>query len=361
MTFLARSFRFRLALSFFTLMAVSTAFFLYLFFSLQAVGIALDAGGGRVIAAGAIEELLHVSFLFVVALVLTASYAVSTVIATVRVSLSEILKGIAAFGRGDLRHRVCLASADEFGRIAKHLNAATREVERSRAETERLRREYAAMLVHELRSPLTNVRWAAESLGDGVKGEAKETAATIGASVSALLETVNDFLDASKIEAGKFEVVLKPADLAALVRERVREFAPSAKGKGLALRLGSLPKALVLPMDEKRIGQVVNNFLSNAVKFTERGSVSLSVGRVRNGKAVRVSVTDTGPGIPEEARGKLFRKFSQLEAGTAQGRKGTGLGLSVVAGIMEAHRGGYGVDSEEGKGSAFWFELPVKV
>lgn len=257
-------------------------------------------------------------------------------------------------------------------------------------ELEKMREDFTSMMVHELRSPLTGIRSIAELLKkDAVKNEKQkyeEFIRLISSNSSSMLELVNDLLDVAKLESGKFEVFKKPADLRQVITQRAESFAASAAEAGIALEQKVLPEVpQTVSFDEIKIGQVLNNFLSNAIKFTPAGgrvAVSafacpklqeiVAAAQTKNvfwqglgrsapctADCIVVCVTDTGVGIAQDEIAKLFNKFQQLESSARSEKKGTGLGLVIAKGIVQAHGGEAGVSSEEGRGSTFYFTLPL--
>ncbi|MBI4050158.1 MAG: PAS domain S-box protein [Candidatus Doudnabacteria bacterium] len=257
-------------------------------------------------------------------------------------------------------------------------------------ELEKLREDFTSMMVHELRSPLTGIRSIATLLkSDAVKNEQQkynEFVELIAQNSSSMLDLVNDLLDVAKLESGKFEVFARPNDLRRLLELRLESFQALAGDAKLTLESkidDRLPAAL--SFDENKISQVLNNLLSNAIKFTPAGGrVTLSAHVCPQGAAlaegaaalgvvwpgqssglkapadvVVVAVNDTGVGIPQEEIGKLFNKFQQLSTAKKSEKKGTGLGLVVVKGVVEAHGGQVGVLSEEGRGTTFYFTIPL--
>lgn len=229
-------------------------------------------------------------------------------------------------------------------------------------ELDRMRDEFTAMMVHELRTPLTTISYGTNDLLTDIKklpiDYIAKTIGVIQSTTGEMLGLVNDLLDAAKIEAGKFEIEKKEDDLASLVNEKMNLFKPMAAQKGLKLEseIGNLPK---LEFDRKRIGQTLDNLLSNAFKYTDKGSIKLKAEVKDN--TVQVSVIDTGDGMQAEDIPKLFNKFEQFGKGKSGERKGTGLGLVVAKGIVEAHGGKIWGESEGlGKGSTFAFTLPLK-
>jgi CheY-like chemotaxis protein/anti-sigma regulatory factor (Ser/Thr protein kinase) len=167
-------------------------------------------------------------------------------------------------------------------------------------------------------------------------------------------------LDLSKVEAGRLELEITAFDLGALLRALVQTFAPQADARGLVLA-AEIDAAAAGPVtgDPLRLRQVVGNFLSNALKFTARGEVRLAARRPGGGFGVRIEVHDTGPGIEPQVRQRLFRPFSQADESTTRRFGGTGLGLSICRELATLMGGEVGVDSEPGRGSLFWVDLPL--
>lgn len=253
---------------------------------------------------------------------------------------------------------------------------------------EKMREDFTSMMVHELRSPLTGIRSIANLLReDKIKNEQKkyqEFIELIVSNSSSMLDLVNDLLDVAKLEAGKFQVLKKDTDIANLVGVRIQSFKSLAEETHLALESRLEPKLPLISADENKIGQVLNNFLSNAIKFTTQGKITVSAFLVKAGEEVIgktsslkmiwpgmkpgvkydtdrmiIGVTDTGMGIPEDQLSKLFNKFTQLQQTATSEKRGTGLGLVISKGIVEAHGGEIGVASEVGRGTTFYFDLPL--
>ncbi len=230
---------------------------------------------------------------------------------------------------------------------------------------EKVRQEFTAMMVHELRAPLTAVRWSSESMLKNLSAAAgtdpsklKDTVVTIETASNNMLELVNDLLDVAKIEAGKFELNVQEYDLVELVNEQARAFKPQADIKHLAINV-TTPSKLVLKFDRVRIGQVLSNLISNSIKYTDSGELDINLSENSEQKAVVVSIKDTGIGVSREDLSQLFSKFKQLK-GSDHARKGTGLGLVVSRGIVEAHGGKIWAESAgENLGSTFYFSLPL--
>lgn len=256
-------------------------------------------------------------------------------------------------------------------------------------ELEKLRDDFTAMMVHELRSPLVGIKSVAEYMeekGGFLKEEQyKEHLDLIEKDSARMIELVSGLLDVAKMEAGKFEIVKQPADIRAVIQERVQLYSKVATDAGVTLTTLFDPKlpSMIL-VDQKRLAEVLNNLISNALKFTSRGgTVTIKAfahkaggdipteskftegfidrtlyEKLSNiGDSVVVAVSDSGPGIAKESLPELFSKFKQLKFGEQHG--GTGLGLVISKGLIEAHGGVIGVSSEVGTGTTFYFSIPV--
>ena len=228
----------------------------------------------------------------------------------------------------------------------------------------KLQADFSAMIVHDLRSPLSTIMGIAEMMGNGMLGDLnddqKNWTDRIKKNATGLVALVSDFLDLSKLEAGRIELTRAPTDVTDLLRKEVENFGPLARSKNIVLSLQADPLPAV-QADARRLDQVLNNLVSNAVKFTaEGGSIQLHARQdQRNGVIVRVQ--DTGVGISPGEIANLFQKYQQSTSGKTSEHKGTGLGLVISKMIVEAHGGKIWVESEEGKGTTFVFTLPVDV
>ena len=252
------------------------------------------------------------------------------------------------------------AIALENARLLEQTKKQALELE----EANKAQADFAAMIAHDLRAPLTAVISGAAMLEDGLFGpvneEQKEWLAKIQGNSRNLVDLVSNFLDLSKLEAGHVELVKEEIDLKELIRASIENYLILAQEKKISLleRLeAGLPQVKV---DPRRLDQVLSNLISNAIKFTgEGGRVEVGAG-VEKGVGVRVYVRDSGVGIPKEEIGNLFEKYRQTSSGKTSKQKGTGLGLVICKMIVEAHGGRIWVESEEGKGSTFTFTLPYQ-
>ncbi len=282
-------------------------------------------------------------------------------------------RGRTVYGRDDRPVRMVGLHLDvtDSKAIEAALRAATRDAETARAEAERAsaaKSNFLAAMSHEIRTPLNSILGYAELLldGDTIQGEDRRRLDLIQHSGAALLTVVNDVLDFSKIEAGKLTLESRGFALPALIDAAISIVRGGALKSGLAIETETSPD---LPQrvigDSSRLQQVLLNLLNNAVKFTAVGSVTLRVSREGRGfapdgspgDALRFSVSDTGIGIAEADRERLFRRFSQVDDSINRRFGGTGLGLAISHQLVGLMGGEIGVESREGHGSTFWFTL----
>ncbi len=226
----------------------------------------------------------------------------------------------------------------------------------------KIKEDFTNMMVHELRSPLTAIKDSSELMLEEKKLKAKERDQLLGiidSQTKMLLNQIGSILDASKIEAGRFTIQKYPNDLNELINDVVDTFAPQAIKKNIEVN-SYVPNALPqVNFDKIRITQVLNNLVSNSLKFTPPNGKITVFGEI-NHDCVTVSVSDTGMGISEEDQKDLFSKFYQIRKTPYElAKKGTGLGLYIVKGIVEAHGGQVLVKSDVGQGTTISFTLPL--
>ncbi|MFN8587217.1 MAG: ATP-binding protein [Candidatus Eisenbacteria bacterium] len=229
---------------------------------------------------------------------------------------------------------------------------------------DRTKSEFVATMSHELGTPLNGVIGMLELLGATELDEVqRECVRAASASAGGLAAIVRDVLDFSRLEAGQLAIELSAVEPHSLVSELLADFADEAAPKSLELRLdwraGELPR---LAADAQRVRQVLANLVGNAVKFTERGGVTVTVERTSESDdtvTLRFEIRDTGPGIRADQQARLFEKFWQEDGSYARRHGGTGLGLAICKRLVEAMEGRIGASSTPGEGSTFWFELTL--
>jgi len=249
---------------------------------------------------------------------------------------------------------------DDLTRVQHSLKNQAGELE----QASRYKSEFLANMSHELRTPLNSLlimaRLLAENRSGNLSAEQVRHAETIETSGNDLLMLINDILDISKIEAGKLELQPRRMSIKALLEKMDAIFAPSAQSKGLAFTASPKPGAPTeMESDPQRIEQVLKNFLSNAVKFTDRGSVALEVDSHGDGR-IAFTVRDTGVGIAADQQQVIFEAFRQADGTVSRKYGGTGLGLSISRELARLLGGEVQVESVAGEGSAFTLILPER-
>jgi signal transduction histidine kinase len=241
-----------------------------------------------------------------------------------------------------------------------------REIEekgRELAEASKHKSQFLANMSHELRTPLNAILGYTELILDSIYGEVPEKARAVLERLQAngrhLLGLINDVLDLSKIEAGQLTLSLDDYSLSDVVHGVVSAVEPLAAEKRLAFKAEVAPDLPTGRGDGRRLSQVLLNLVGNAIKFTDKGEVAIRA-EAANG-AFTVAVCDTGPGIAGADQAKIFEEFQQADSSITRKKGGTGLGLSIAKRIIEMHGGRIWVESELGKGSRFYFTLPVRV
>ena len=254
------------------------------------------------------------------------------------------------------------AELDETNQGVLALYAELDEQAEQLREVSELKSRFLSYMSHEFRTPLGSILSMTRLLEDGMDGplteEQRRQVRFIRASTSELREMVDDLLDLAKIEAGR--ITISPAwfDLMDLFSALRGMFRPLVEGNQVDLVFEDPPVMPLLYTDDKKLAQILRNFISNALKFTPNGQVVVST-RLEGENAVRFSVRDTGIGIPAELQSTLFEDFVQVDTPLQKRLRGTGLGLSLCKRFAELLGGHVGVESDVGKGSDFYVVLPL--
>lgn len=231
-------------------------------------------------------------------------------------------------------------------------------------QSARVRQEFLSTMSHEIRTPLNAVTTISSLLKDRTEGEDKELLESLRFASANLLQIINDILDFTKLDAGKASLELRPASLGRLMTNIYNTYKSMADEKGLQFIL-NIDKhiAEAYELDETKLTQILGNLVSNAVKYTEKGSIHITVTRTasaRGTETVKFSVKDTGVGLSEANQKRVFEEFFQPHSITTKKEKGTGLGLAIVKKLVTLHNSHIHLVSKLGAGSDFYFELVLK-
>jgi signal transduction histidine kinase len=304
--------------------------------------------------------------------------------------IHDLARGAESVASGDLDVTIPVRSRDELGGLAVAFNSMAASLRENKAalqryaeglestieartqelrsinqrleEASRHKSQFLANMSHELRTPLNAIIGYTSLILSNIYGEipdkVREPLDRVRLSSRHLLGLINDVLDLAKIEAGRLTLSIADFSIKQVVQSVMTAMEPLAAEKKLPLK-ASVPAELPAARgDARRINQVLLNLVANAIKFTDAGEVAVRVS-LAEGEFL-LSVTDTGPGIAEAEQDKIFEEFQQAGNSNAPLKGGTGLGLSIALKIVEAHGGRMGVESAPGKGSTFWFTLPMR-
>lgn len=296
-----------------------------------------------------------------VGLALLLGYSISASIIRPVSRIRQVLRGL---GEGDFATNASVANQDELGELADSVNKMSRQLGKTYADLKvanEHKSQFLANMSHEFRTPMNSILGYTELIQDGIYGQVPEKIADalsrVEANGKALLGLINNVLDVSKIEAGHFELQLDYYDMTDVIRSVTTTVEPLVAEKALTLKVEidpSLPQGIG---DSARIRQIVLNLVGNAVKFTEKGEISIHVSTSK--ATFFIDVIDTGPGIAPEDQETIFDEFHQADASSTRSVGGTGLGLAISRKLTQLHGGTITVQSWPGDGSKFSVMLPI--
>ena len=338
----------------------------------------------------------HTAFITIAAVIVGVVF--STVLAqSVASRVDRLLQAMQRVQQGNLSERIQATGNDEIDILSRQFNAMveelarnaktiqdlnlnlekkvrrrTRQLSHSRRrlqhsyrqlrEYDRLKTEFFSNVSHELRTPLTMILSPVQQVLERYGAQLPPTAVymldVVNINGRRLLELINRLLEFSKLEAGRLKLVRSLVDLNQLVHKLATAAQPLAAQRQVQLQLNTDPALANICADEEKLDTVISNLLSNAIKFTPAGG-RITLETAQEGEQVRVSVRDTGIGIAPADQPRIFERFVQIDGSSAREFPGTGLGLALAKELIELHQGRIQVESELGKGSHFWFTLPV--
>lgn len=306
-------------------------------------------------------QLATILLVFAGAIAMALGYFFSSALTDRIQALNLAARSIAA---GELDVQVAVHGRNEVAQLAKTFNgmaAQLAQAERSQREAEQLRRELLAWVGHDLRTPLSSIRAIVEALADGVVSDAatqQRYLLTAQRDIQSLSVLLDDLFEMSQIGAGGLELDRQPASLTDLLSDTLESFTALATAKGVALTGNAGPGVDPVAMDVQKIGRVLGNLIGNAIRHTPPGGLVRVQAMLSSGGNVLVEIIDTGEGIPADSLERVFDQFYRAEESRNRETGGAGLGLAIAKGIVAAHGGEIGVESQPGAGARFWFVLP---
>lgn len=305
--------------------------------------------------------LATVLLLFAGGIAMSVGYFLSAALTDRIVHLSEAAEQLA---KGQLSVRVEVTGNDEMARLAQTFNEMASQLEAAaeqQRELDMLRRNLIAWAGHDLRTPLASIRAIVEALADGVVQDPETVDRYLNTArreIQSLSLLIDDLFELAQIEAGGLSLELGPNSISDLISDTIESFSELSARQGVSLEGSAEAKVDPVLVDARQIGRVLNNLLGNALRHTPAGG-TVRVQARRQGDFALVEIWDTGEGIRTEDLPHVFERFYRGEKSRSRATGGSGLGLAIAKGIVEAHGGEIGVESESGQGTRFFFTLPV--
>jgi two-component system sensor histidine kinase GlrK len=271
--------------------------------------------------------------------------------------LRRLTDGTRAIAKGQFWHRLPAHGNDEFAELARDFNSMTQRL----GELDQMKKDFVSHVSHDLKAPLASIRQIMHLLLQEIPGPLNEQQQGLIRlsynSAERLAAMVGNLLDISRMEAGSMEYLMAPNDVVSLIKSVAEEFGVQAHEKTIQMRLESEEPAVFAGCDRDRVVQVIGNLYENALKFSPSGSEILTTVRRSKTNEIVISVADSGPGVPDGHKEKIFHKFHQVKYGTKLTGQGVGLGLAICKTIVEAHHGQIWVEDNPKGGSVFSFIL----
>lgn len=291
------------------------------------------------------------------ALVLSVAVAV-VIVGAINDRLRRLTQGTRVIAKGQFRHRLPVYGNDEFSELARDFNVMTQKL----GELDEMKKDFVSHVSHDLKAPLASMRQVTHILLEQIPGSLNEQQQNLlrlsHNSAERLSTMVGNLLDVSRMEAGTMEYEIQVHDIVPLIRTVAEEFDIQAREKDIRIRIECEQPIAFAECDRDRIAQVVGNIFENALKFSPRnGEIVVRVSGAPPNATVHVSIADSGPGIPDEHKEKIFLKFHQLRQGKKLAGQGVGLGLAICKTIIDAHGGRLWVEDGPNGGSVFSFTL----
>ena len=357
----------RLLLSHLVVIAIGSA---TLFVAVGLVGPgAFDAAMGHALASmegmsdtmsalvrSAYQDALQAALGIAIAAAAVAAVVVSIALAT-RVSrpIGRLAHASSRIAAGHYAERVPVTSDDEIGQLAQSFNTMAASLE----STERRRLQLVGDVAHELRTPIATIDGYLEGLEDGIIKPSDSTWKLLRGETFRLSRLVNDLQELWRAEARQLHLSMATVDVETELRVAAERFATQAGERGIEIRTAVAPGGLAVKADADRLGQIVDNFLSNAIRYSPEGSV-VSVAAERDGAIARISVTDQGPGLTDAQLERVFERFYRADPSRSRALGGSGIGLAIARALAETMGGHVEARSEgEGLGATFRLILPA--
>jgi signal transduction histidine kinase len=271
--------------------------------------------------------------------------------------LRRLTQGTRAIAKGQFWHRLPTHGSDEFTELARHFNIMTEKL----GELDQMKKDFVSHVSHDLKAPLASIRQIMHLLLQGIPGALNDQQTSLIQlsynSAERLAAMVGNLLDVSRMEAGTMEYQMSTHELIPMIKGALDEFEVQAQEKGIRVQLEQNEPSIFVKCDRERIVQVIGNLLDNALKFSPNDSqIVMRVGQRKPGE-VMISVSDSGPGVPDAHKNRIFHKFHQVKHGKKIAGQGVGLGLAICDTIVRAHQGEIWVEDNPDGGSVFSFVL----